>query len=53
VHRGHLLEGTVRITSEDGVERSYQAGDTFVIPSGFRGIWEVIEPCRKIYAIYE
>jgi hypothetical protein len=49
----HLLEGTVRITSEDGVERSYQAGDTFVIPSGFRGIWEVIEPCRKIYAIYE
>ena len=49
----HLLEGSVRISSDEGVERSYRAGDTFVIPSGFRGTWEVIEPCKKIYAIYE
>ena len=47
----HLLEGSVRISPEDGAGRVYRAGDTFVIPSGFRGIWEVIEPCRKIYAI--
>jgi uncharacterized cupin superfamily protein len=31
----------------------YRAGDSFVIDSGFRGTWEVIEPCRKRYAIYE
>lgn len=49
----HLLEGVVRITDEQGAAHEYRAGDTFVIASGFRGIWEVVEPCRKIYAIYE
>jgi len=49
----HLLEGSVRITPDGGEGRTYRAGDTFVIPSGFGGVWEVIEPCRKIYAIYE
>jgi uncharacterized cupin superfamily protein len=29
------------------------AGDTFVIPAGFVGTWEVLEDCRKIYAIFE
>ena len=49
----HLLEGTVRLTDEKGVAREFRAGDTFVIDSGFRGTWEVVEACRKIYAIYE
>lgn len=49
----HLLEGTVRIRDDAGEECTYRAGDTFVIPSGFQGIWDVIEPCKKIYAIYE
>jgi len=49
----HLLEGVVRLTDEQGVSRVFRAGDSFVIDRGFRGIWEVIEPCRKRYAIYE
>jgi uncharacterized cupin superfamily protein len=49
----HILEGAVRLTDEAGAARLYRAGDTFVIPSGFRGTWEVIEPCRKLYAIYD
>jgi len=49
----HLLEGVVRLTDAAGDSRVYRAGDTFVIPSGFRGSWEVLEACRKIYAIYE
>jgi uncharacterized protein len=49
----HLLEGAVRIAPDQGAGHTYRAGDTFVIPSGFRGVWEVLEPCRKIYAIYE
>ena len=49
----HLLEGSVRLSADGGAGKVYRAGDSFVIPSGFRGIWEVIEPCRKIYAIYE
>jgi uncharacterized cupin superfamily protein len=23
------------------------------VPAGFEGIWEVIEPCKKWYAIFE
>ena len=49
----HLLAGAVRLTSAEGAPKTYRAGDTFVIPSGFRGTWEVLEPCRKVYAIYE
>ena len=29
------------------------AGDSFVVPSGFGGSWEVLEDCRKLYAIFE
>jgi len=49
----HILAGVVRVSDAQGQGRLYRSGDTFVIPSGFRGTWEVIEPCRKIYAIYE
>ena len=49
----HMLEGVVRLTNEAGTARVYRAGDSFVVPSGFRGTWEVIESCRKLYAIYE
>ena len=49
----HLLSGTVRLTDAAGVQRTYRAGDTFMIDKGFSGTWEVIEACSKIYAIYE
>jgi uncharacterized cupin superfamily protein len=37
----------------DGVVREVVAGDEFVIPRGFEGVWEVIEHTRKVYVIYE
>jgi uncharacterized cupin superfamily protein len=49
----HLLAGRVAITSEAGERQEFAAGDSFVIPSGFSGTWEVIEDCRKLYAIFE
>ncbi|MFD0726107.1 cupin domain-containing protein [Lysobacter brunescens] len=49
----HMLAGRVRLTGDDGTEAVFAAGDSFVIPAGFRGIWEVIEPARKLYAVYE
>ncbi|MET0291740.1 MAG: cupin domain-containing protein [Steroidobacteraceae bacterium] len=49
----HLLEGVIVVTSEDGAVHRYEAGDAFVSPAGFTGIWEVLEPARKRYAIYE
>lgn len=48
-----LLEGVLVVTGDDGLVRTFRAGDAFVSPSGFTGTWEVIEAARKVYAIYE
>jgi uncharacterized protein len=48
-----ILSGKVVLTSEDGIAESFAAGDAFVIPAGFKGTWETIEPVRKLYAIHE
>jgi uncharacterized cupin superfamily protein len=36
-----------------GEPMTVRQGDAFVIPAGFKGVWEVIERTRKHYAIYE
>ena len=46
-----LLEGRVRLTDERGQVREFGAGETFVIPGGFTGIWESVTRVRKIYAV--
>jgi hypothetical protein len=43
----------VRISDDAGRSWTFGPGDCFVMPSGFRGLWEVLEPARKFYAIYE
>lgn len=49
----HLLTGRVIITSEEGERMEFCRGDSFVVPAGFVGTWEVTEDCRKLYAIFE
>ncbi|HEY6642486.1 cupin domain-containing protein [Povalibacter sp.] len=49
----HMTAGRVRITQVNGTVREFSAGDTFVIPAGFEGTWEVLEAARKLYVIYE
>lgn len=49
----HMLAGRVRMIGDDGAETEVAAGDSFVIPAGFTGVWEVLEPARKLYAVYE
>jgi hypothetical protein len=49
----HLLEGVSVITDAQDKAVTVSAGDRFVIPRGFVGTWEVVEPTRKIYVIYE
>jgi hypothetical protein len=46
-----VIEGRIRITSEDGNAHSFGPGDACVIPSGFRGTFEVLEAVRKHYVI--
>jgi len=48
-----LIEGRVRIESISGEKHELRAGAAFVVPAGFEGIWEVVEPCKKWYAVFE
>jgi uncharacterized cupin superfamily protein len=48
-----LTAGRLRITDDQGRQWTYGPGDSFVIPAGFVGLWEVLVPARKVYAIYE
>ena len=44
----HLIRGQVTVTEEGGASRSYQGGDIFVLPQGFKGIWEQRAPLLKV-----
>jgi uncharacterized protein len=48
-----MTQGRVIIKSDGGTANSFGPGDAFVIPAGFSGTWTVLEPCTKIYAIFE
>lgn len=48
-----ILEGRSRIESATGERCDVRAGDAFVVPAGFEGSWEVLEPSKKWYAIFE
>lgn len=48
-----ILSGSGLLISDDGTRFAFKAGDAFVIPAGFSGIWDNAEEVRKIYAIVE
>jgi len=49
----HLLQGRVVLTADDGRKWQFGPGDAWVIPAGFKGTWETVEPAHKRYAIFE
>lgn len=46
-----ILSGHVRLESEDGTFQEFRTGDSFMIPNGFRGFWDVIETTTKHFVI--
>lgn len=48
-----LVRGKVVLTDESGHAETFEEGDAFIIPAGFRGTWETVEEVRKLYVIYE
>ncbi len=46
-----LLEGRVTLRGGDGSMHEFKAGDAFVVPGGFTGIWENHGRVRKHFAI--
>ncbi len=47
----HILSGKVALTDAAGDTSTFSEGDSFVIPAGFSGTWEVLKPVRKLYVI--
>lgn len=48
-----MLEGTSVITDQQGHAVTVAAGESFVVPRGFVGTWEVVVPSRKTFVVYE
>jgi len=48
-----ILEGVSLITAADGQAVTVRPGDEFVIPRGFVGTWDVLQPTLKRFVIYE
>jgi uncharacterized cupin superfamily protein len=48
-----ILEGCSIIGSADGHAITVRPGDEFIIPRGFVGTWEVVEPTLKRFVMHE
>ena len=48
-----VLEGRVRLHDEAGGVTEVGPGEAAVIPAGFRGSFEVVEPVRKHFVVVE
>lgn len=48
-----ILKGENVITDQDGNSVTVGPGDSFVVPGGFVGTWEVVRPTKKKFVIYE
>jgi len=46
-----ILAGHVRLIDSAGRAQTFRTGDTFLIPNGFRGFWEVLETTTKHFVI--
>lgn len=42
-----MISGRLVITNEDGSSQEFVAGDTFVMPKGWTGIWDIQERMKK------
>ena len=44
-----MISGRVAVIDADGARREFGAGEAFVVPRGFRGTWETVEPSVKYF----
>lgn len=46
-----VLEGQLEITNSAGTKATFGPGDTFVIPKGWQGVWDMKTKFRKQYVV--
>ncbi|WP_374349010.1 cupin domain-containing protein [Chitinimonas sp.] len=49
----HVTEGRCCLIDEAGRRHEAGVGESLIIPAGFKGIFEVIEPMKKHYVIID
>lgn len=49
----HILAGECTFTPESGTEMAISAGDCLFFPPNTRGVWRIIAPLRKVYALFQ
>ncbi|MFD2741704.1 cupin domain-containing protein [Sulfitobacter aestuarii] len=47
----YIVSGHVKLISKDGGEQEFRTGDSFLIPEGFEGYWQVLETTVKHFVI--
>ena len=47
----YIISGHVRLIDAAGAAQTFKTGDSFLIPNGFRGFWEVVETTTKHFVI--
>jgi uncharacterized cupin superfamily protein len=48
-----LIEGHVRLTNDKRETQEFKAPACFMIPAGYKGLWEALTPVKKFFVIYE
>ena len=46
-----ILSGALKITTDDGASYLFRSGDSYFMPAGFSGRFEVLETLRKTYVL--
>ena len=47
----HILEGRLILTLDDGQEFTFETGDSFIVPEGYVGFWNMPEKYRELVVI--
>ncbi|WP_120633977.1 cupin domain-containing protein [Ruegeria sp. EL01] len=47
----YIITGHCALIHEDGTRQDFRTGDSFMIPNGFRGFWQVVETTTKHFVI--
>lgn len=47
-----IVEGEVHLTDANGRLEIYRQGDGFMVPAGFRGVWDMPVPVTKFYVLH-
>lgn len=49
----YLISGKVRMINAAGKAETFKAGDAWIVPCGFKGMWETVKTLKKYYVILD